>query len=163
MKTTPSRPFVLGFLLALLVILLSPNRHALAEPSADLEYLQGHWEGQGPGGPCTLTISGSSLRYAQPAKDGGEVFWYETTFTLPADTEPPQLHATILDNHWPEPTDIGKVIVTLYKFEDGKLILGVVDDFEGPLTTPVVADWNRPMDLFHLERARPVAAEATAH
>jgi hypothetical protein len=101
-----------------------------------------------------VTISGNSLSYYQPARDPeGADFWYATTFTLPAGTEPKQLHATILKNSSPEPADIGRVVVVLYEIEDETLTLGVIDDFEGPSVEPVIADWDQAIDRYHLERS----------
>lgn len=118
--------------------------------AADLERLQGTWEGKGPGGNAAVTISGSSLRYTQPPNDA---FWYETTFTLPEAAGPKQLHATIVDNGSSGRPHIGTVVVTIFKIEDGVLTLGVVEDFEGPPTQPIVGDWEWTFDQWVLERA----------
>ena len=56
--------------------------------------LQGTWEGvlvgQEKDGKITVTITDNSLHFHRDTN-----FWYETTFTLPAGTDPQQLHATI--------------------------------------------------------------------
>src|SRR5580765_4351322 len=78
----------------------SPTQTA-AEPStptpiaAELKPLQGDWEGEGAGGKCSITITGDSLHYRVGTT------WYKTTFTLPAGTDPQQLHATIKDSSPP--------------------------------------------------------------
>ena len=41
-------------------------------------------------GKITITITGNSLHFHRDTN-----FWFETTFTLPAGTDPKQLHATI--------------------------------------------------------------------
>ena len=92
--------------------------------AAELEPLQGTWEGvlvgheHETGGKVSITIMGSSLRFQRLTRDD----WYETTFTLPPGTYPPQLHATI--KNCTEPCDdIGKVVYSIYKIEGGTLTL----------------------------------------
>src|SRR5262245_44603556 len=60
--------------------------------AAELRRLQGYWEGDGAAGKCSITITGNSLHFYARTD-----FWYVTTFTLPAGTDPQQLHATIKD------------------------------------------------------------------
>ena len=56
-------------------------------------------------------------------------FQYDTTFTLAEGTDPPELHATILDS--PRTTDSeGELVVAIYEFDDGTLNLTVVDKTE---------------------------------
>ena len=74
--------------------------------NAELQLLQGTWEGfslnrETPDGPpvkgtntITVTITGNSLHFHRDTN-----FWWKTTITLPADTNPRQLHATIKDCH----------------------------------------------------------------
>jgi len=89
--------------------------------AAELQRLQGSWEGvlvgQEAAGKISITITGNSLHFQGLSTDE----WYETTFTLPADTDPQQLHATIKD--CPQPDDIGKVVFAIFKIEDGTLTL----------------------------------------
>src|SRR5215218_5225047 len=65
--------------------------------AAELQPLQGSWEGVMVGkealGKISITIAGNSLHF-KGLKPGD---WFETTFTLPAGTYPQQLHATIKD------------------------------------------------------------------
>lgn len=101
---------------------LLPSGLVRAQAAAELEPLQGSWEGvlvgQETAGKVTITIKGNSLDYERLNSSQ----WYKTTFTLPAGTYPQQLHATIKD--CPEPCDdIGKVIHSIYKIEDGTLTL----------------------------------------
>ena len=118
--------------------------------------LQGYWEGYGPGGDCSVTISGNSLHFrARPD------FWYETTFTLPAGTDTQQLHATIIRDSSPRQADIGRVVVALLSFEDGTLTLGVINDFDEPPEGPVTADWDKAIDRYYLKRARPQSTNTT--
>ena len=67
-------------------------------------------------GKITITITGNSLHFHRDTD-----FWFETTFTLPARTNPKQLHATIKD--CADKETIGKVVLAIYKIEDGTLTL----------------------------------------
>lgn len=49
---------------------------------------------------------------------------------------------------------MGKVIVVVYELEGEELTLGVIDDFEKPLPDPLVAEWDKAMDRFYLERVQ---------
>jgi hypothetical protein len=94
------------------------------QTAVELERLQGKWEGvvvgDKSGGKITITITGNSLHFYRD-KD----FWFENSITLPAGTDPQQLHATITGN---APSgggsSIGKVVVAIFKIEDGTLTLG---------------------------------------
>jgi hypothetical protein len=97
---------------------------AQAAPPAvpELQLLQGSWEGVLVGheasGNVSITITGNSLHFQGLNPDE----WYETTFTLPADTYPQQLRATIRD--CADPCDsIGKEVFAIVKIEDGTLTL----------------------------------------
>jgi uncharacterized protein (TIGR03067 family) len=89
--------------------------------AAELERLQGSWEGvivgQEAAGKISINITGNSLHFQGLSTNQ----WYETTFTLPAGTNPQQLHATI--KGCPQPDAIGKVVFAIFKIEDGTLTL----------------------------------------
>ncbi len=70
----------------------------------------------------TITVTGRSLHFHRDAK-----FWFETTITLPSGTDPQQLHATIKDCPPPSGDSIGKVVVAIFKIEDGALTLATGD------------------------------------
>ena len=97
--------------------------------AAELKPLQGYWEGEGAGGKCSITITGSSLHY----RVGNN--WYKTTFTLHAGTDPKQLHATIQDCSPPSTNAIGKVVFAIFKIEDGTLTLAEDDMSDKPPKT----------------------------
>jgi uncharacterized protein (TIGR03067 family) len=114
---------------------LTANAKCAANQStnAELKLLQGTWEQflpspEKPDGPpvkgtntITVTITGNSLHFHRDTN-----FWWKTTITLPADTNPPQLHATIKDcpNCSPQQENLaGTVVVAIYKIEDGTLTL----------------------------------------
>jgi uncharacterized protein (TIGR03067 family) len=64
----------------------------------------------------TITITGNSFHFHRDTN-----FWFETTMTLPAGTNPKQLHATIKD--CPTPSSIGQVVLAIFKIEDGILTI----------------------------------------
>ena len=97
--------------------------------AAELKPLQGYWEGEGAGGKCFITITGNSLHYRVGTN------WYKTTFTLPAGTDPQQLHTTIKDCSPPTTNAIGKVVFAIFKIEDGTLTLAEVDMSDEPPKT----------------------------
>ena len=94
---------------------------AVKQPTAkELQLLQGTWEGfmvgEEANGKITITITGNSLTFHRDTN-----FWFETTFTLPAGTNPNQLRATIKD--CADKKSIGEVVPAIYKIEDRTLTL----------------------------------------
>ena len=89
--------------------------------AAELQRLQGSWEGVLEGheteGKVSITITGNSLHF-QGLKP---IERYSATFTLPARTDPQQLHATIKDG--PGPEVLGKVVFAILRIENGTLTL----------------------------------------
>jgi uncharacterized protein (TIGR03067 family) len=94
--------------------------------AAELQLLQGTWEGfslnqETPDGPpvkgtntITVTVTGNTLHFHRDSN-----FWFETSITLPAGTEPQQLHATIKRGA----NSIVEVVKAFFKIEDGTLTL----------------------------------------
>ena len=112
-------PFLWGGIALSLAALLTAGQDTPTQTAVELDRLQGYWEGEGAGGKCSITITGNSLHYRAGTN------WHETTFILPANTDPQQLHATITDC-WPPSEDaIGKVVFAIFKIEDGTLTLAV--------------------------------------
>ena len=95
----------------------------------ELKRLQGDWEGEGAGGKFSITIVGNTLQYRNSAG------WYKTTFTLPAGTDPQQLHATIIECSPPLTKAIGTVVYAIFKIEDGMLLLAEDDMSDKPPKT----------------------------
>ena len=100
--------------------------------NAELQLLQGTWEGvwEGVGAgdksheKITITITGNSLHFHRDTN-----FWFDTTITLPAGTDPKQLYATIKGNAASQGTNaIGKVVGAIFKIEDGTLTLATIGD-----------------------------------
>lgn len=94
----------------------------LPQPTnAQMQRLQGSWDGVQVGqetlGKIAVTITGNSLRFQGFSTND----WYETTFTLPPGTEPPQLHATI--KNCPQKDYIGMEVFAIFKIADGTLTL----------------------------------------
>ncbi|RYD33261.1 MAG: hypothetical protein EOP86_13805 [Verrucomicrobiaceae bacterium] len=93
---------------------------------AELQALQGTWEGfrldqEKPDDspvkqPNTITVrvTGNSLHFHRDTN-----FWFETTITPIAGTEPQQLRAVIKRGS----NSIGEVVVVIFKLEDGTLTL----------------------------------------
>jgi len=151
MKKVLNKPFLVGTLVLSLAALFAAGQPMRMD--GDLEQLQGYWEGDGPGGTCSITISGNSLRYY-----GREDFWYETTFTLPAGTDPQQLHATIVrDSSAPDGSgrDVGTVVVAIVKVEDETLTLAVNQDTAGPVPSSFSGDSSLPVARYDLKRGTP--------
>ena len=67
-------------------------------------------------GKITISITGNSLHFHRDTN-----FWFETTFTLPAGTDPQQLRTTIKDGS--DKNSIGTEVFTIVKIEDGTLTL----------------------------------------
>ena len=126
MKKALSGPFLSGAFALSLAALSTAGQGTPTRTAVELDRLQGYWEGEGAGGKCSITITGNSLHYRAGTN------WHETTFILPANTDPQQLHATIKDC-WPPSKDaIGKVVFAIFKIEDGTLTLAAYDMSDEP-------------------------------
>lgn len=92
-------------------------------PAAELQPLQGTWEGVlvGDSAKITITITGNSLHFHRDKN-----FWFKTMMTVPEGKAPKQLHATIKD--CAEEGSIGEVVKAFYKIEDGKLTLATIGE-----------------------------------
>jgi uncharacterized protein (TIGR03067 family) len=105
----------------------------------ELQRLQGTWEGVVAGDKSddkyTITISGNSFHFHRDPK-----FWFATTIILPAGTDPRQLHATIKDCATGQESSVGKVVVAIYKIEDGTLTLAATSGEEMPKSFEAAED-----------------------
>jgi uncharacterized protein (TIGR03067 family) len=115
--------------------LTAKAKGAAKQPTAaELQPLQGTWEGVDVGDPArqkiTITITGNSLHFHRDTD-----FWFETTIALPAGTSPKQLHATIKGCPPSQADSIGKVVGAIFKIEDGTLTLGAYDMSDEPPET----------------------------
>ena len=113
---------VLSLLLPCLLLGLQAGCKTNPPTAAVLQRLQGTWEGVAADTEeilkYTLTIAGNLLRFQRTDN------FYEATFTLPPETNPRQLRATITAfTNSPGAIAIGEVISAIYKIEDGTLDL----------------------------------------
>src|SRR6266550_4584775 len=93
----------LSLLLPCLLLGLQAGCTTNKPTASELQRLQGTWEGVMVGqekDKITITITGNSLYFHRDTN-----FWFETTFTLPAGTDPKQLRTTIKDS--PDKDSIG--------------------------------------------------------
>ena len=101
-------------------------------------------------GKITITITGNELHFHRDPD-----FWFETTFTLPAGTDPQQLHATIKNCSPPEDS-IGDVVFAIFKIEDGTLTLaGLQSSATEPPSTFPSATGPGPLFRYDLKRVQP--------
>ena len=102
--------------------------------NAELQLLQGTWEGAEVGykshEKITITITGNSFHFHRDTN-----FWFDTTITLPAGTDPKQLYATIKGCPPSQADSIGKVVGAIFKIEDGTLTLAAYDMSDEPPKT----------------------------
>lgn len=138
-------------------ITVKANGAANQLAAAELQRLQGTWEGGTVGGQShqkiIITITGHSLHFHRDAN-----FWFETTITLPAGTDPRQLHATIKDCASGQENSVGEVVVAIYKIEDGKLTLAALGD--GGEETPKSFEAAEDKGLTRYELRKVRAREA---
>lgn len=96
----------------------------------------------------TITITGNSFHFHRDTN-----FWFETTITLPAGTDPQQLHATIKGNVPSQGSNaIGKVVVAIFKIEDGTLTLAARGD--GAEDTPTSFE-DEKVTRYELRKVQP--------
>ena len=94
--------------------------------------------GQEKDGKIIITITGNSLRFHRDTN-----FWFDTTFTLPAGTDPKQLHATI--KNCADKDSIGKVVLAIFKIEDGTLTLAGIRTPDSAPEPPINFDSENTM------------------
>jgi uncharacterized protein (TIGR03067 family) len=116
--------------------LATKAKYVVNQPTnAELQLLQGTWEGAVVGDKShekiTITITGNSFHFHRDTN-----FWFDTTITLPAGTDPKQLYATIKRCPPPQADSIGKVVGAIFKIEDGTLTLATGGTDSSPEGTP---------------------------
>lgn len=115
--------------------------------------LEGTWEGFMVGAESkkiTITITNNSLHFHRDTN-----FWFETTFTLPAGTDPKQLHATIKDGAPGQENSVGKVVAAIYKIEDGKLTLAALGDGDEETPKSFEAAEDQGLSRYELRKVQP--------
>ena len=123
MKKAPNGQFLWGAWALSFAALFTACQSTPTPTAAELKRLQGHWVGVGSESNTSITITGNRLHYHSRTD-----FWFKTTFTLPAGTAPQQLRATIKDCAGEPPKPIGKVVLAIFKIEDGTLTLANYGD-----------------------------------
>ena len=122
--------------------------------AAELQLLEGKWEGVTVGDPSpqkiTITITGDSLHFHRDTN-----FWFKTTISLPAGTEPRRLHATIKDCAAGQESSVGKVVIAIYKIEDGKLTLAALGDGDEETSISFEAAEDKKLTRYELWKAQP--------
>ena len=116
--------------------LTTKSKYVVNQPTnAELQLLQGTWEGAEVGErsheKITITITGNSFHFHRDTN-----FWFDTTITLPAGTDPKQLYATIKGCPPSQADSIGKVVGAIFKIEDGTLTLATGGRDSSPEGTP---------------------------
>jgi len=159
---------VLSLLMLCFLLCLQAGCATHPPNSSALHRLQGTWGGvwwvqATPGGPlvkdagannATITITGNSLYYYRDPD-----FWFETTFTLPAGTDPQQLHATIIHSSDPSPTKVISVVAAIFKIEHGTLTLAL-NQFDaehppGSFEPPKSSEEHKAMTRYELRKVQP--------
>ncbi|HEX6903899.1 MAG TPA: hypothetical protein VF789_29580 [Thermoanaerobaculia bacterium] len=115
--------------------------------------LEGTWEGFMVGAESrkiTITITGNSLHFHRDTN-----FWFKTTFTLPAGADPKQLHATIREGAPGQENSVGKVVVAIYKTEDGKLTLVALGDGDEETPKSFEAAEEQGLNRYELRKVQP--------
>jgi len=97
-------------------------------------------------GKITITITGNSLHFHRDAN-----FWFETTMTLPAGTNPRQLRATIKGSPPSQASSVGKVVGAIFKIDDGTLTLAATA--EGDEETASFED--KGLTRYELRKVQP--------
>jgi uncharacterized protein (TIGR03067 family) len=132
----------------------SEVQHPQAAPAdSELQRLQGTWEGVVVGDKSdakyTITVAGDSFHFHRDPK-----FWFATTITLPPDTDPRQLHATIKEGAPGQESAVGAVVVAIFKIEDGLLTLAATGG--GPETPKrFEAGGDQGLTLYQLRKVQP--------
>jgi len=128
---------------------------AVNQPAAvELQLLQGTWEGVLVGDEAhqkiTITITGNSLHFHRDTN-----FWFETTITLPAGTDPKQLHATIKGCPPSQGVSIGQVVRAFFKIEDGTLTLVTIGDDAEETPKSFEATEDQGLTRYELRKVQP--------
>lgn len=137
--------------------LTAKGKGAANQPiAAELQLLQGTWEGAVVGDEShemiTITITGNSFHFHRDTN-----FWFATTITLPAGTDPKQLFATIKGCPPSQADSIGKVVGAIFKIEDGTLTLATGGGDSSPEGTPksFEATEDKGLTRYELRKVQP--------
>jgi uncharacterized protein (TIGR03067 family) len=128
---------------------------AANQPTAvELQVLQGTWEGvtvgDQPRQKVTITITGNSFHFHRDTN-----FWFETTITLPAGTDPKQLHATIKGCPPSQADSLGKVVGAIFKIEEGTLTLATSGGGADETPKSFEATEDKGLTRYELRKVQP--------
>ena len=100
----------------------------------------------------TITITGNSFHFHRDTN-----FWFDTTITLSAGTDPKQLHATIKGCPPSQENSIGQVVGAIFKIEDGTLTLATGGGDSSPDGTPksFEATEDKGLTRYELRKVQP--------
>jgi len=101
-------------------------------------------------GRITITIISNSLRFHRDTN-----FWFKTTFTQPAGTDPKQLHATIKGCAPGQESSVGQAVVAIYKIEDGTLTLVALNDGDEETVKSFEAAEDKKLSRYELRKVQP--------
>ena len=122
--------------------------------NAELRLLQGTWEGAVVGDKShqkiTITITGNAFHFHRDTN-----FWFDTTITLPAGTDPKQLHATIKGCPPSQASSIGQVVRAFFKIEDGTLTLATIGDADEETPKSFEASEDKGLTRYELRKVQP--------
>jgi uncharacterized protein (TIGR03067 family) len=131
-----------------------PAKAATQPTAAELQLLQGTWEGVVVGDmsfqKITITITGNSLHFHRDTNS-----WFDTKITLPAGTDPKQLHATIKDCPPSQAGSIGQVVRAFFKIEDGTLTLATIGDDAEETPKSFEATKDKGLTRYELRKVQP--------
>ena len=154
----PFRNLLILVSLVLSLILIADGAEASPRApkgtAAELKRLQGTWEGvvvgDKSGQKITITITGNSLHFHRDTN-----FWFETTFTQPVGTDPKQLHATIKNGAPGQESSVGKVVVAIYKIENGTLTLVALGGGDEETPKSFEAAEDKGLSRYELRKVQP--------
>ena len=101
-------------------------------------------------GKITITITSNSLHFHRDTN-----FWFETTFTQPAGTDPKQLHTTIKGCAPGQESSVGQVVVAIYKIDDGTLTLVALGDGDEERPKSFEAAEGKGLSRYELRKVQP--------
>jgi uncharacterized protein (TIGR03067 family) len=143
----------LSLLLPCVLLCLQAGCTTHSPTASELHRLQGTWEGVVVGDKArdkiTITITGDSFHFHRDSN-----FWFATTITLPEGTDPQQLRATIKHSAPPEDS-IGKVVVAIFKIEDGTLTLAARGDGAEGTPKSFEATEDKGLTRYELRKVQP--------
>jgi len=147
----------LSLLLPCLLLGLQAGCTTHPPTASALQHLQGTWEGvvvsDKSDDKYSITITSNSFHFHRDTN-----FWFETTITLPAGTDPQQLHATIKGCAPGQENSLGKVVVAIFKIEDGTLTLAARGDGGEETPTSFEATEDKGLTRYELRRVQAVSS-----